>query len=81
MKAFVILRALCAWTVPAIAQAPKHTPPASLSRLGDRPVWVNTRSGVSHYQGERYYGSTKQGKFVCESQAKREGDRPTRTGQ
>ena len=38
-------------------------------------------SGVYHYQGERYFGSTKQGKFMCEKAAVRKGDRPTRNVQ
>jgi hypothetical protein len=81
MKALTLLLALTAWTFPAFAQAPQHAPPAGLSCPGDKPVWVNTRSGVYHYQGERYYGSTKSGKFMCENAAKQEGDRATRNGQ
>jgi hypothetical protein len=63
------------------AQTPTHTPPATMSCRGDRVVWVNINSGVYHYPGERYFGSTKQGKFICEKDALREGDRPTRNGQ
>jgi hypothetical protein len=63
------------------AQTPVHAPPPQLSCPGDKVVWVNTRSGVYHYQGERYFGSTQQGKFVCEKAASREGDRATRNGQ
>ena len=48
---------------------------------GDKLVWVNTRSGVYHFQGERYFGSTKQSKFMCERDADKEGDRPTGIGQ
>ena len=81
MKSLALLLALAAWTSPALAQTPQHAAPAGLSCPGDRPVWVNTRSGVYHYQGERYYGSTKQGRFECEGQAKREGDRATHNGQ
>ncbi len=66
---------------PAGAQTPVHQPPPSLTCPGDVVVWVNTNSGVYHYQGERYFGSTKRGKFVCEKDAKAEGDRPTRNGQ
>ncbi len=32
-------------------------------------VWVNTDSGVYHKSG-RWYGKTKQGKFMTESEAK-----------
>ena len=65
----------------ASAQAPTHSPPAGMSCTGDKIVWVNTRSGVYHFQGERYFGSTKVGKFMCEQAADREGDRPTHNGQ
>lgn len=65
----------------AYGQTPTHVPPAQLTCQGDHVVWVNTRSGIYHYQGERYFGSTQQGKFICEKDALREGDRPTRNGQ
>lgn len=65
----------------ALAQTPVHTPPPSMTCPGDRLVWVNTRSGVYHFQGERYFGSTKQGRFMCQRDADAEGDRPTRNGQ
>jgi len=66
---------------PASAQTPTYAPTAELACKGDNVVWVNTRSGVYHYRGERYFGNTKEGKFVCEKDALREGDRPTRNGQ
>lgn len=77
--AFVFLFLLSG--APARAQTPSHRPPATLSCPGDRVVWVNIPSGIYHYRGERYFGSTKHGKFVCEKEALREGDRPTRNGQ
>jgi hypothetical protein len=81
MRVHALVGALVfAWNV-AQAQAPQHEVPPSLKCPGDRIVWVNTRSGVYHFQGERYFGSTKQGKFVCQHEADREGDRPTRNGQ
>jgi len=66
---------------PALAQTKTHAPPAGMSCPGDKLVWVNTRSGVYHFQGERYFGSTKNGKFMCEREADKEGDRPTHNGQ
>jgi hypothetical protein len=48
---------------------------------GDKVVWVNTPSRIYHYQGERYFGNTKQGKFMCERAALAEGDRATHNGQ
>ena len=35
------------------AQTPVHTPPPRLTCPGDAIVWVNTRSGVYHFHGER----------------------------
>ena len=69
--------------VPAIAlsQTPSQTPPPGPRCPGDKVVWVNTQTRVYHFQGERYFGSTKQGKFMCEHDADREGDRATRNGQ
>jgi len=37
-------------------------------------VWVNTASGVYH-KGGRWYGKTKQGKFMAEDDAKKAGYR------
>lgn len=54
---------------------------AAPSCPGDKVVWVNTSSHVYHYQGERYFGRTKYGVFMCEKAAQAEGDRPTRNGQ
>jgi hypothetical protein len=47
----------------------------------DTVVWLNTRTDVYHFQGERWYGATKQGAFVCEKDANTAGDRPTENGQ
>ena len=47
----------------------------------DSVVWVNTKSGVYHLEGERWYGATKDGAYVCRKEADAEGDRMTRNGQ
>jgi hypothetical protein len=60
----------------AFGQTPVHQPPAGMTCPGDKMVWVNTRSHVYHFKGERYFGSTKEGKFSCELGADKEGDRP-----
>ena len=57
-----------------------HPAPAGMTCPGDKLVWVNTRSGIYHFRGERYFGSTSAGKFMCEREADREGDRPTHNG-
>jgi len=38
-------------------------------KAGDPVVWLNTKSNVIHLQGDKYYGHTKQGRFVCKSAA------------
>jgi hypothetical protein len=47
----------------------------------DTVVWVNTRTGVYHFKGQRWYGSTKEGCYECQKEADHEGDRSTRNGQ
>ncbi len=42
----------------------------------DVRVWVNTKSGVYHCSGTRWYGSTKAGEFMSERNAQRGGNRP-----
>jgi hypothetical protein len=41
----------------------------------DTVVWVNTKSGVYHFAGTHNYGTTKQGTYMCEADAKAAGDR------
>ncbi len=52
----------------ADAQAKAHCP-------ADTVVWVNTKSGVYHFAGTHNYGTTKQGTYMCEADAKAAGDR------
>jgi hypothetical protein len=47
----------------------------------DTVVWVNTRTGVYHFKGERWYGATRFGCYECRKEAAMEGDRATRNGQ
>jgi hypothetical protein len=47
----------------------------------DTVVWVNTKTGVYHLNGQRWYGNTKQGAYECRKEADVEGDRATRNGQ
>jgi hypothetical protein len=39
-------------------------------------VWVNSASNVYHCPGTRYYGATKRGSFMTETQAIAAGNRP-----
>lgn len=54
--------------------AQKHCPK-------DTVVWLNLPTGIYHFQGERWYGNTNNGAFVCEKEADKAGDRATLNGQ
>ncbi len=54
---------------PAAAPGAPKTPAAN----GGGMVWVNTDSGVYHKPGSRYYGKTKQGKYMQEADAIKAG--------
>lgn len=43
-------------------------------------VWVNTKSGVFHSEGDRWYGKTKEGKFMTEGEALKTGYRAAKEG-
>ncbi len=47
----------------------------------DIVVLLNIPSGVYHFAGERWYGKTKNGAYVCRGEADAEGDRITKNGQ
>ena len=47
----------------------------------DVVVWLNLPTGIYHLQGERWYGRTKRGAYVCKAEADQAGDRETENGQ
>jgi hypothetical protein len=51
---------------------------ASLQQAGDPnvTVWVNTKSGVYHCPGTRWYGKTQEGKYMKQREAQASDYRP-----
>jgi hypothetical protein len=44
-------------------------------------VWLNLPSGIYHLKGQRWYGRTKSGAYVCKQEADKAGDRGSLNGQ
>ena len=87
-RAAILGLTLAVLAAPAFAQTTIQRPPgpqgrggADMACPGDKVVWVNTKSGIYHFKGERWFGNTQQGKYMCEHAADAEGDRPTHNGQ
>jgi hypothetical protein len=60
---------------PPVAATPE---PLLLPNASENEVWVNTRSGKYWKPGSQFFGKTKQGKFMTESDAINSGYRPAR---
>jgi len=42
----------------------------------DTVVWLNGRTAVYHFKGQRWYGATKEGCYEYRKEADRQSDRP-----
>src|SRR5579871_4015316 len=60
----------------------QESPPVANNSPGNTSgqVWVNTRSGIYWRPGTRYYGKTKEGKYMSEQEAIQEGYHPAGGG-
>jgi hypothetical protein len=47
----------------------------------DTVVWLNLPTMIWHYKGQRWYGRTKHGTYVCEKEAAASGARATHNGE
>jgi hypothetical protein len=61
-------------TFPTEQRAQRHCP-------ADTVVWLNLPTGIYHFQGQRWYGRTNSGAYVCQREADRAGVRAAQNGQ
>jgi hypothetical protein len=64
----------------AASGQPKPAPSVAKAAPSKGMVWVNTDSKVFHHEGDRWYGKTKQGKYMTEADALKDGYRPAKEG-
>jgi hypothetical protein len=66
-------------TAGATPEAKKHKGPEPQATQapggGNGQVWVNSETHVYHKEGSKWYGRTKNGKYMSEADATKEGDK------
>jgi hypothetical protein len=78
-RLFIALPLLGAPATSWAAGQPPLFPSESAARQAcpnDIVVWLNTRSGIYHYKGQPWYGTTIVGAYVCKAEADQAGDIP-----
>lgn len=74
-------------TTPGVApvlpspSASQYSGPAPSTSPSAGMVWVDTKSGIFHEPGSRWYGRTAKGEYMSEAEAVAKGYRPSRSGQ
>jgi Helix-hairpin-helix motif len=60
--------------------AKEASPPEAVAKVPPQKgmVWVNTESGIFFREGDRWYGKTKEGKYMTEAETKKAGYREAR---
>jgi hypothetical protein len=61
-----------------VGRSTKEAHPAPVGKAGasSTKVWVNTRSGVYHCPASECYGRTKEGEYMTQAEAQKNGYRP-----
>ena len=87
---FILMCAVLLRPAPAQQTQPSSTPSSSAAELKltehqasskaqenpDVRVWVNTKSGVYHCPATHWYGATKAGSYMKQTEARQKGFRP-----
>jgi hypothetical protein len=85
IKPLVTVGAVPAAPKPMAPKAPQAVAPAKTAKpatpppAGKNMVWVNTESKIYHKAGTHWYGKTKQGSYMTESEAIRAGYRESKS--
>ena len=63
-----------------VGEVAKEPPSEAVAKVPPQKgmVWVNTESGIFFRESDRWYGKTKEGKFMTEADAKKAGYRETK---
>jgi len=84
----LVLLALLLPGIASAAASPTAPLPTFLAKqqaqqrgLADTVVWLNLPTSIYHFQGQRWYGRTNSGAYVCQTEASGAGMRATRNGQ
>jgi hypothetical protein len=71
-----VLMLLAVFANTAKSVAPQLSSSVAAQGNAETKVWVNTNSGVYHCPGTHWYGSTKAGVYMKQSEAQQKGYRP-----